>query len=276
MANYILKKKYPSIFLDWEEGMVVGQGNRNGLYANFSPLNSKYSDVQIQYQDIVNYPEFWEKIVEKDYEILEVHGYSGTYKVIDNVCNYFDENESYFSHEGKNPPEHYLKSEYPHHIHSVKRLSDGEIFTVGDKCKPKTTDNVGLITNIEFCMSNSLRIESKGLYYMDINGIKHCKTPLFTTEDKFEIFNEGIPVIIYSRLTKNKLYSGIYLKSLHDEFGYSNVVFFVDPKNANTWIEENKPKYSKKDIEEFLEYSIGNIKFDKYPDFNYWINHVRK
>lgn len=61
MYKYILLKKYPSLPNDWEEGMTVGQGDRSML-SSFSPTNGKYTDSYIDFDEITNYPEYWERL----------------------------------------------------------------------------------------------------------------------------------------------------------------------------------------------------------------------
>ena len=111
-----------------------------------------------------NYPEFWEEIVEKDYEILEVKGKYGA------ISSYIKELD------------YDLKDKI---IFKIKRLSDSEIFTIGDKV------NNGIIKSIfipfEFGTTTvCIQCDNKkGIYLKDIQKIKQ---PLFTTEDCVDIF----------------------------------------------------------------------------------------
>jgi hypothetical protein len=59
--------------------------------------------------DCSQHPEFWEEVVEKDYEILQMKNSHG------NFYSLF-RNEELSKHEIEN-----------HTIHSIKRLSDGEV-----------------------------------------------------------------------------------------------------------------------------------------------------
>ena len=74
-----------------------------------------------------DYPEFWEKVVEKDYEILSFKSNFYTFVLDDDGYYSYNKNRERLSLSNleKNPL---------YTIHSVKRLSDGEVFTVGDKC----------------------------------------------------------------------------------------------------------------------------------------------
>ena len=89
-------------------------------------------------QFVTNFPEFWEKVVEKEYEILsfsfnnnriDTLRENGLYGISTGICKQDIGNygiDSYSSWD----------------INSVKRLSDGEVFTVGDNFKD------GIITSI--------------------------------------------------------------------------------------------------------------------------------
>jgi hypothetical protein len=183
-----------------------------------------------------NYPEFWEEVKEKDYEILKTCPIEGI-------------------------------------IYSIKRLSDGEVFTVGDKVDGPCGRN-----------QKTVKISTEWIYYFDnkykttytyrLEEINHSKEPLFVTEDGKGIFHERIPVVIYSKLTQKQLYSGLYFKSLHPQFTYTQPLFFAKKENALAWVEENKPQYSKKqvinilkgfdkEINEFM-YEDGELEYSEY------------
>jgi hypothetical protein len=142
-----------------------------------------------------DYPENWEEVIEKDYEILSFKaklfprdiwnllpngkynygkiGKGGNYKDVDiNAC---------------------LKM---FNIHSVKRLSDGEVFTVSDGVAlnnqnhfPKTENilEIKIIKNeIRFKMNFQKNHPWDSSY--KLNFINKIKQPLFTTEDGVDIF----------------------------------------------------------------------------------------
>ena len=108
---------------------------------------------------IENYPEFWKLVVEKNYEILEVKGKYGA------ISSYIEELDND------------LKDKT---IFKVKRLFDGEIFTIGDKT------NFGLISKIVI-NNNSLSFyfEQKSCGY-NLQTLIKWKS-LFTTEQRSEI-----------------------------------------------------------------------------------------
>lgn len=103
MKKYKLIKWYPSLPNTWEVGMEVGQGDRLGDFADFSPCSSFPKEKRITYSEVYNNPDFWEEVISPEFEVL-----------IYNIDNFFPII-------GNN-----LK------ISSVKRISDGKIFSLGD------------------------------------------------------------------------------------------------------------------------------------------------
>src|SRR5690606_28549119 len=74
---YRLKKWYPSLPKDWEVGMEVGQDDRFKSY--YSPCNGKYKEFFVNFEQVEQNEEFWEEVVEKDYEILSLSFGDGIY-----------------------------------------------------------------------------------------------------------------------------------------------------------------------------------------------------
>ena len=78
-------------------------------------------------------------------------------------------------------------------IYSVKRLSDGGIFTIGDKVFSEyvnyTINKIGIVN--DKCMVSALydtnNPNGSRLHY-NLNNLKKAKQPLFTTEDGVDIF----------------------------------------------------------------------------------------
>ena len=102
--KYILKKEYPG-----------------------SPKLGNTID-NLENDWIENYPEFWEKVVEKDYEILSL-------SFTNNFC-YLQKNGEYAYRNTPNTTST-LKDclSVGWKIHSVKRIFDSKIFTIGDELK---------------------------------------------------------------------------------------------------------------------------------------------
>ena len=149
--KYILKKEYPG-----------------------SPKLGNTID-NLENDWIENYPEFWEEVVEKDYEIL-------SYITIESeIIKYKDLNINDECNCDK-----YLK------IYSVKRLSDGEIFTVGDKIdfvinSNLRKDTIHKIKSIELNPNGIVFRAENSSWSNYLNEISKIKKPLFTTEQRSEI-----------------------------------------------------------------------------------------
>jgi len=127
-------------------------------------------------------------------------------------------------------------------IHSIKRLSDGEVFTIGDKVQN------GKIT--EFRLINNILIPKIGeKVYLTINleKLEKAKQPLFTTEDGVDIFENDN---FYST-RKDCLGSIIKYKGNPFEIASTKCKEFVDfstKKAAENYIKMNKPCLSLNDV----------------------------
>ena len=122
---------------------------------------------------IENYPEFWKLVVEKNYEILSV--ITNNNKFIEKVYNQDATIEPYWK------------------IHSVKRLSDGEIFTIGDIIDTRIDDKykqeileINLGIN-DLLLKDKLIFKTKSGYVVSHIAVK-VKQPLCTTEDGVDIY----------------------------------------------------------------------------------------
>ena len=151
--KYILKKEYPgSPKLGYIDDLNKSGHNNQGEY------------VQAMYD---RNPEFWEKVVvEKDYEILFV--ITNNNKFIEKVYNQDATIEPYWK------------------IHSVKRLSDGEIFTIGDIIDTRV-DNKYKQEILEISIKNNTIVFRTKLGFVILSVAKKVKKPLFTTEQRSEI-----------------------------------------------------------------------------------------
>jgi len=176
---------------------------------------------------ITKYPEFWEKVVEKNYLI------TGYYKKPNNIHI--------------NPAGNFskgFKEEYD--IYQIKRLSDAEIFTIGDKIK-----DGNIITKIDrfFIKNDNLLFTTEdtncGNYL--INLIKY-KQPLFKTEDGVDIFTNQK---YYSVRLKDLTISGPEMNNT----ATCSKLFktFSTKEKAEEYILLNKPCLSYGDIQEFIK-----------------------
>lgn len=227
MRKFKLIKEYPTspelntIFNYWTDN--ISEQVHNIIYG-FIPLKT-----------IKQYPEFWQEIIEKDYEILSFKS------KLNCIINKIDDN--YFGLLNGGVSGKYLLNNRLYTIHSVKRLSDGEIFTIGDKIEGYK--NTGI---------KEFKLESFGLRVItDANGdgcvtdklswkLKDCvksKQSLFTTEDDVEIFENSEYWIVTKFWNLGKHFTGIgkdYTKTKQN----SNKRFSTK-QSAENYIKCHKP-----------------------------------
>lgn len=216
-------------------------------YINDYVCTRSWDGVTLIYiKEIINYKEYWEEIIEKDYEILTYKGnlltnqgyfkkcFGGyTYVTLEGVELWKNKNIS---------PVESIDS-FCGSIYSIKRLSDNSIFTIND------ISNAGIITEFEL-RDNKIFCKTTGagcwLEYIQLQ-----KEPvLFTTDDNVEllcgaklyIVNEDFTITYFRVFKPVKIRDG-------DKRPY-----YSSREKALEYIDLNKPKYNKKQIYEFLRY----------------------
>ena len=213
--NYKLIKCYPG---SPKLGTIVD--NNSNLFNITIAVNSKYS--------IVNYPEFWELQIEKDYEILDKEYTPG-----------------YCYHGNKNPNQWKIKS--------IKRLSDNEIFTIGDKIK--------LVEGKDIIEINIININNNTInfnwYENRLDSFKKVKQPLFKTEDDIELYENNKYYIVAKSLNISVNDEGIITKLFKPSERY---LYFSTKEKAEEYIINNKPCLSLNDIKSILNQKY-NTKF---------------
>lgn len=241
MKKYKLKKEYPG-------------SPKLGIILEFEKeSDNKYRNYDLNIFEPENYPEFWEEIVEKDYEILSLISRDPS-TINTKVFWYFDkENNGWTVDE----PERTYHKEIPSFckIHSVKRLSDGEIFTVGDKVN-STISDLGRDTDITGfkLIDNKLKVGLRDLGYYPLSTIILPKKPLFTTEDGVDIY-EGDKYF-----TISSLYQISPECIICDWYGPRNPKWYFSTKEAaEEYILMNKPCLSFQDIINYSTTSINAI-----------------
>lgn len=188
--------------------------------------------------DCKDYPEFWEKIKEeKTFEIIEIGHTNGI-----------------FTYNALNPKEkHYIdnflktKNNSYWSISRVKRLSDNEIFSIGDDVILKGASpnfEKGKIKFFQLGKNDNLRIDTGG-YNVNISFIEKAKTPLFITFDNVEIFED---CIVYGLFPDSWERFGQKCSTISS---LSKLQYFSSVEALNNYVDENKPLYSKKNMINF-------------------------
>ena len=194
-----------------------------------------------------NYPEFWEEVVEKDYEILSFvankrHINPGFIIEIENNISIFG---------GHNIKGYIEDADNWWNIYSVKRLSDGEIFTINDRIK--VFCGYSFIKKFNINNLNVLICTSKTGEGFNIENLEHIKKPLFTTEDGVDIF-EGDEV--FELINNTKIFRITFLKCT-SMTGKNSRKYFSTKEKAREYILMNKPCLS---INDFLSVSYFTVK----------------
>jgi hypothetical protein len=221
MKHYKLIKKYPG---SPELGTIVNENSSHNLY-----------------KLCIDEPEFWQEIVQKDYEILL----------------YYNQNQ----------------------IKSIKRLSDGEIFTVGDRYKTTDYKEIKTIGSMDISLGK-LMIRPLEYGYSELSEIQHVKQPLFTTE-KRKIIGYKVPYDLFtSAIKKNHLYKlNDWIENTYYPDDYSKTSKYILPKEiVEQWevvYEETKFKVGDwitfKFNNKSVENHVGQItKIDLKRDIYWW------
>lgn len=248
MKRYKLIKEYPGSPKLGTEMKDLG---------NDIMYSTKSTDIWRCSEEIRNHPKFWKEIVGKDYEILSFKQDS---KIEDLWTNFglepqcwcrtkngFAVTKGYTLNEILNNP---LYS-----IHSVKRLSDNAIFTIGDKAKTQLSD-YGNIIEFENKFNDIYITAKGGNNRCRLNDLIKCKKKLFTTEDGVDIF-EGDKTCWINDWTVTNFAD--WRRSNNNK-----ELHFSTREAAEEYILINKPCLSLKDVSNYYKYllnfSNGNSK----------------
>lgn len=215
------------------------------------------------YDEYKDFPEFWEPIIEKDYEILLISGIKNGLV----LCE-LNPNTNLFKYNMVNGSEefsldNFLKSGY--RIHSVKRLSDGEIFTIGDSgIVPKKTHDFYKKKRypiISFYIKDGkLKTIYENGCHLDINELKHFQEPLFITEDGVDIYEGDTFYFV------NNIENGVYM--LNKDIAKLNasnskkvkgILDFSTKEAAEEYIVMNKPVLSLNDIKNYNNATVYTV-----------------
>lgn len=220
---YKLKQEYPG---SPKEGTVVveKENGYEGLGITFP--HKKF---------VEDYPNNWELQVEKPkFRILSIINSCGDIK------------------EGKKVIYEWIYQMYPNYIiNSVERLSDGEIFKIGDTIKHYFVGEF-TIKNFKIIEEDLVIFHELGLVRFlkgDLTTIFKVKTKLFTTEDGVDVF-EGDSFAHTSGATEPKV--KIATKK-HLNYSLPMDKLFSTKEKAEEYIKMNKPEFSRNQIINLLD-----------------------
>ena len=241
MRKFRLIKEYPGCFLKINS-IIEFENNCQQI------INSNGNFI---INDLLKHSEFWEEIVEKDYEILSgrTHIPSGSTE-----------------------------------IYSIRRKSDGVEFKIGDKVywnwafaknKYFTIKSFNIIEDkLRF---NTVEESGQNFIFELISkeyNLQHYKEPILTTEDGYEMF-EGDKV--YFVEIGEYLHKGCETVNSY-KYNYildKDFKFFKTKENAEKYIYENKPEFSRKQILDAID--ICDSYYTTHSD-NYFIkvSHLKR
>lgn len=239
MKKYKLIKEYPgspkeNFILDDSWKIKHGTCNHTTHFVNNLAFNPK------------DYPSYWEEVIEKDYKILQIALFRSIKYEITDISEY-NYSDGYFEA---------LLSCNGNKIHSIKRLSDGEIFTIGDNMghndillEITLEDNKIKIWSCDNSYSCPIKGANYGFNFLE--NIKKYKQPLFITEDGVDIFEGDKFYTLLSDLSDLKITE--INATVHSKF--NKYLDFSTKEKAEEYILLNKPCLSYKDIE--------NLKIDR-------------
>ena len=164
----------------------------------------------------------WEKLEEKDYEIID--WFIGK---TDRITTSPDWSASCYN------------------IHSVKRLSDNEIFKIGDRVyNPKCPTQKFTIEKFYLdCNDVHMLVEPE---HININKIEHYKEPILITEDGISLFTNDLVWFITDNMYE------VYYKHCNKDMS-TKYKYFSTKAIAEKYIENNKPKFSKKELMDIIQ-----------------------
>lgn len=249
MTKYKLIQQYPGTSL------CLGDIVEWGESGNIAQYMCKIKRKGVNGVDVSKFPEFWEEVIEKDYKILSLARFCSIKPTILLVSDYGDE---YI--------EALIKCDNAR-IHSIERLSDGEVFTIGDKVHLTNGNYYGFElkefkffhngknghlekhrnkTFLKLGIISDLHKESTFFYLEDITKIRQ---PLVKTEDGINIF-EGDTAFALLKRNLNTL-GEISVTKYQEE-----LLYFKTREEAEEYRMLNKPCLTLKNVLEAAEFPL--------------------
>jgi len=205
-----------------------------------------YTDKQIQ--DSKNISVIEDKITEKEYEILSFVGTGTVFKKDSQL------KDLYCVEDGRSPfhNEKWLL-EANMNIHSIKRLSDGEIFTIGDNINGTIMKSKGVISKFVITSKNKVNVWRTTIIIPSetselLNTIYKIKQPLFTTEDNIDVFEKYNFWFLQDLNSDHLKYWDWRVMSRDNDIYLKDKIKFLTKEGAEEYILMNKPCLSINDI----------------------------
>jgi hypothetical protein len=233
MKKYKLIKEYPGS----PKLETIIEGRFLGHYHDISKQISSITSNLVE-----NYPEYWEEVIEKNYEII-------FYVAKDNP------NKITTKKRGAHLHEEYWK------IHKVKRLEDGVVFTIGDKIHRGSCKDVNVIRGFnllkDLCLVSISDLIDRGYCSgkgVNISVVEHAKNVLFTTLDGVDIY-EGDKCYAVS-----DNFNILYTSHVPNDYQKQGIVrSFSTYEKAEEYVIMNNPCLSINDLKSWGVVSVDTL-----------------
>lgn len=257
--KYKLKKWYPSLPKNWKVGDTVSLKFSHFLHDSLGVSSRIILDHELK-----DHPEFWEKVPDNTYKILS---FKPNNKCPD-LWTEFDTNKWCRNHNGFAATSPYTLAEIlqnpRYSIYSVQRLSDGEIFTIGDQVRyvDPSSYKYFIIFDIYITSADRILLRSKGCQICKyLEKVKLIAKPLFKTEDDVNIFEHSVYHSVYLPTFE---YVGRHIAEIPNNGKYTNrdtCKTFSTKEKAEEYVLMHKPCLSIKEIAPiFGMYHLDNSK----------------
>lgn len=258
MKKYKLIKEYPG---SPKINTIVDHNYSNRMY-NFCVADTENSE---------KWKEYWEEVKEKEYEILSFinkndqifektwqsplyHHFYITFGFLLEEILTGNDNLNRITDKDLRSYQYQVKLE-EFKIYSVKRLSDGEIFTIGDKYR----NTAGTFTISNFDITDTeLRVYAKEFGYGILSELKKVKQPLFKTEDGVSMYTGN--TVWYTNINYRNLKNCIWSSIVEETEPFTPIKgLFSTKEAAEEYVVLNKPVLSIKDV---LDNVPNNVVYD--------------
>lgn len=262
--KYRLKKKYPGLPDNWVADMIIKFGNDCGNKTYYFPENEQFTCLGLTKNNVENHPEYWEEVKEETYKIMSfrsIYQRDETQRIIQPVINGGITTRSHPFKSIESVIDDWVNRYKTWEIYSVKRLSDGEVFTIGDNVvlhsSPYILMTMRINRNSIYCtgMINPEN-ELSSRFGQNIETLQQGKIPLFTTQDDVQIFS-GDRYWAINRFSLLNSINGGYWSCITDKLLSENIIFST-AKAREHYILMNKPCLSINDITYSLKYAYVN------------------
>lgn len=262
MKEYRLKKWYPSLPQNWKQkGDIIVVQRQYGFKLHPS-IEDGLTDETIRFTEVTD-NEFWEELKPKsksEYEITKIklrkNGYTYTPRNLYAwTCGLQGCDIALSHYEGQ------------YDILSVKRLSDGEVFTVGDSIGNTETSRLFDRVIKEFTVGDEYFVKTS-TGRSKLNDIEHRKKePRLTTEDGVELYEGDSYWFIWLKdvtaSVNNKPFTPYLIENLEkqdeDSTWSKDAKFFSTKEAAKDYIIRNAAVLNAHEIYEVLKPYITSM-----------------